>query len=391
MRRLLVLVLSLLAVAAVLLSSFQLCNIFDATPPEGFYFGVSCGAKTVSEAKVLIDKVKDYTNFLIVNSWELDINETALTEVCDYAADAGLSFVVFFDFISLKIEEGYPWHGDWVTSAGERWGDKFLGIYIYEEPGGRQIDMGKFDGLVHERQHIFDNLSTYDEAAEVFVRELPLGYSFYFLEMNNITRVVSDYALYWFDYLAGYDTVYVELGWNHSTPQHIGLCRGAATTQGRDWGSIIVWNSQEANSSSIKSGAEMYEDMITSYETGAKYVIVFNHDQFADEPNPYGTLTQEHFDAMKRFWVYASEHPYDWGKIQANAAFVLPHNYGWGMRNPEDKIWGLVPADDNSALIWSNMNKLIDMYGLQLDIVYEDSRFSYENYDTVYYWNATIN
>jgi hypothetical protein len=391
MRRLWVLGLSIIAVAAVLFSSFQLCNVPEATPPEGFYFGVTCGAKTADEAKVLIDKVKDYTNFLVVASWELDIDQIALTEVCDYAADAGLSFVVFFDFISLNIEEGYPWHSDWVTSAGERWGDKFLGIYIYEEPGGRQIDMGKFDGLVHERQHIFDNLTTYDEAAEVFVRELPLGYSFNFLKMNNITRVVSDYALYWFDYLAGYDTVYVELGWNHSTPQHIGLCRGAATNQGKDWGSIIVWNSQEANSSSIKSGAEMYEDMITSYETGAKYVIVFDHYQFPDEPNQYGTITQEHFDAMKRFWRYTAEHPDDWGKIKATTAFVLPRNYGWGMRTPEDKIWGLFPADDDSALIWSNMNKLVDMYGLQLDIVYDDSRFSYEDYENVYYWNSTIN
>src|SRR3989337_1673082 len=108
------------------------------------FFGVSFGGKTASEAKLLIDKVKGYTNFFLVNSWDLSINETALTEVCDYAAKADLSFIVFFDFISFD-PRGYPWHSEWILSAEERWGLKFLGIYIYEEPGGKQIETGVFD------------------------------------------------------------------------------------------------------------------------------------------------------------------------------------------------------------------------------------------------------
>ena len=36
---------------------------------DNFYFGVSFGGNTTSQAKLLIDKVKGYTNFIIINSW----------------------------------------------------------------------------------------------------------------------------------------------------------------------------------------------------------------------------------------------------------------------------------------------------------------------------------
>ncbi|MBM4401290.1 MAG: hypothetical protein FJ045_05000, partial [Crenarchaeota archaeon] len=35
----------------------------------GFFFGVTFGGNTTSQAKLLIDKVKDYTNLFIINSW----------------------------------------------------------------------------------------------------------------------------------------------------------------------------------------------------------------------------------------------------------------------------------------------------------------------------------
>ena len=358
-------------------------------PPEGFFFGVSYGQNTFIEAKLLIDEVKDYTNFFIINNWDISTNETVLNQICDYATEAGLTFIVFFDFIDVS-SHGYPWHHQWVNSAKDRWGEKFAGIYIYEEPGGKQIDRGIYDEFHGERARMFENVSTNSEAAEVFVTELPLGPSFHFLQNLNISKFVSDYALYWFDYLAGYDTVFVELGWNHSTPKHIGLCRGAAKAQNKDWGTIITWKSQKEEPTSIKTGPEMLEDMCQSFKAGAKYVIIFNFPRYPED-NPFGILKTEHFEAMEQFWQYASSHPEDYGKTNGNAAFILPKDYGWGMRYINDSIWGLWPADNRAPLIWDNMNKLIEKHHLDLDIIYDDPRFNYEKYNKIYYWNTTVN
>ena len=73
-------------------------------------------------------------------------------------------------------------------------------------------------------------------------------------------------------------------------------------------------------------------------------------------------------------------------------AFVLPKDYGWGMRRLDDDIWGLWPADKKVPLIWENVNKLIAKYGLKLDIIHDDTKFNYkEKYSQAYLWNATIN
>ncbi len=390
MKRILLLLFIFVIISVPLLSMVQIFHNRNNKPPNGFYFGISYGLQTVHEAKQQIDKVKEYTNFLLVDNWAITTNETALDEICDYAAESGLSFIVFFDFISPR-EVGYTWHEDWILDARNNWRDKFLGIYIYEEPGGKQIDTGLFDTfeMAPEKQKMFENVTTYDEAAQVFLTELPQTPSFEFLIENNISKFVSDYALYWFDYLAGYETVFAELGWGHSTQQQIGLCRGAAKAQNRDWGTIITWKSSVEEPASIKNSSEMLQDMLISYEAGAKYVIIFNFPQYPED-NPYGVLTEDHFTAMQQFWQYVCENPEDYGKTRGQTAFVLPKDYGWGFRKPEDKIWGLWAADNLSMTIWENMNKLFEKYDLELDIVYNDPQFSYENYSEVYLHNSII-
>ncbi|MCW4034604.1 MAG: hypothetical protein NWF03_04500, partial [Candidatus Bathyarchaeota archaeon] len=62
----------------------------------------------------------------------------------------------------------------------------------------------------------------------------------------------------------------------------------------------------------------------------------------------------------------------------------------WGMRNPEDTIWGLWNGDEQSQQIWQLSRSLLEQYGSSLDIVYEDSEFPVEDiYPHVYYWNQT--
>ena len=361
-----------------------------AEPEANLFFGVSFGGKTAAEAERLIDKVKGYTNFFLVNSYDLSINETALNQVCNYAAQADLSFMVFFDFIQLHPDSPeYSWHGDWVVNASVKWPGKFLGIYIYDEPGGKQVDTGVFDEFEADSEvvQMFGNVTSYSEAAEVFLTYLPRGWSFHYLENSNVSRFTSDYALYWFDYLAGYDKVFVELGWNHSRPKHIGLCRGAANVQGKEWGAILTWTSYDPPY--LASGPELFEDMLTAYEAGAKYVIVFDYPTYP-ETNPYGILSDDHFDAMQQFWTHIHKYPEDFGKTKGQVAYVLPKDYGWGLREPDDSIWGLWSADNTSSVIWDEMNALIEKYGLRLDIVYDDPQFSFSGYSEVYYWHSDI-
>ena len=350
-----------------------------------FFFGVSFGGNTTSQAKLLIDKVKGYTNFFLINNWDISINETALNEISQYALDAEMNIMVYFDYISF-VEEGYPWLQTWLDTAKEKWGTKFLGVYLYDEPGGKQIDTGQWrSGPTAKR--LFENVSDYNDAANRFTTAIPSSFSMQNAKNSNIPVFTSDYALYWFDYLAGYDTIFTELGWNHSRLEHISLCRGAANVQDKDWGAIITWTYE--NPPYLENETQILQDMITSYRAGAKYVVVFDfpYDQ------PFGILKEEHFNAMETFWdMTSSPHQSSLEKVEAEVAFVLPKDYGWGMRTPEDNIWGVWDPDNRSSLIWDNMNNLIERYELKLDIIYDDPQFNFEEkYSQIFYWNSTIN
>ena len=356
-------------------------SIIWANKTDGdFYFGVSFGQDIAEEVFPLIDKVKDYTNVLLINSWNVTANETALNIVCDYAAQANLKFIVYFDFIS-RVR--FPWHQTWLETAKQRWDDKFLGIHLRDELGGRQIDGNQ----------TVTNASDYSDAANSFINAIASYNSTIDAKSKAIPIFTSDYALYWFDYLAGYDTVFVELGWNLSTTRQIALCRGAADMQGKTWGAIIVW--KYYNPPYLASDQEIYRDMVSAYRGGAKYVFVFDYPKYP-ENNPYGILSDEHFVAMQNFWSYIHTYPRGiYGTVNAEVAYVLPKDYGWGMRRnqyiTQDKIWGLWVEDDKAPLILDNTNKLLSKYNLALDIIYDDARFKpAEKYSKVYYWNSTI-
>jgi hypothetical protein len=348
---------------------------------EDFFFGVSFGGNTTSEAKLLIGKVKDYTNLFLINSVNIYTNETALNEVSEYAVKAGLKFMVFFDLITRRrtFTFRYPWHQTWLDTAKERYGDKFLGVYLFDEPGGKQID----------KSLIFANASDYSDAANRFATAISSRMEMQYLNNISIPVFTSDYALYWFDYLAGYDTIFVELGWNHSTAQHIALGRGAANIQGKEWGTIIVWTYYEPPY--LASGPQILQDMLAAYQARAKYVIVFNYPKYPDT-NPYGILTEEHFTAMRQFWAYIHRFPRSaFGKVAGQLAFVLPKDYGWGMRDGHDNIWGIYPPDDLTPLIGEKIAALLNRYGSKLDIIYDDPQFNYtEKYTKIYFWNSTI-
>ena len=226
---------------------------------------------------------------------------------------------------------------------------------------------------------------SYDETAQRFIHEC--DYSLNRYGPQNFSYLTSDYALYWFDYKGGYDVVMAQLGWNHTLEQDIALIRGAANLQNKTWGAIITWKYN--HSPYLDTGEEIYNQMRTAYEAGAKYVVVFNYAE--DMTGPYGTLQDEHFDALERFWNdTVMSDAVEQNSIEAEAVLVLPENYGWGMRDLGDKIWGLWGPDDKSEQIWSMCQSLLEEYGFGLDIVCEDSEFPVEGrYSQTYFWNQT--
>lgn len=381
-----------LLISATLLSIVYVANQSrNEGSRENFYFGVMHGSNSTTEAKLLIEKVKDDANLFVLGSWDININETSLNEVCNYAVDAGMSIIVYFDFLPVAT---YPWLPTWLETTKERWGEKFLGIYLHDEPGGNQIDTNQWQPG-YSAKIAMANATNYSDAANKFVTSIPNSFSWQQLKSINseLPIVTSDYALYWFDYLAGYDTIFVELGWNASTTQQIALCRGAANVQGKDWGAIITWTYSEQPY--IASALEIYHEMVTAYSAGAEYVIVFDFPKYPED-NKYGILSEDHFKAMKVFWEYTQTFPREkYGQVEGEVALVLPKDYGWGTRRTEnfleDRIWGFWPEDEDTLIIGQNMNKLLSKYALKLDIIYDDPQFNYnEKYSEIYFWNNTI-
>jgi hypothetical protein len=373
---------------------------------EEFYVGVAFCGNTTQEAKLLIDRVKDYSNLFVLQSGPISKNKTAINEICDYAVRADLDFIVFLGWFDFD----HIWQIPWLDEAKDQWGDRFLGLYFYDEPGGIQIDHN-WTTTFHYIENVFPELYSsfepyvennsnvtalrdYSEATKRHTEYINQIIRIDELLNRSIMAITSDYALYWFDYLAGYDTVFVQIGWNHSTAKHIGLIRGAANAQNKDWGSIIVWNGRDENNDSFgiyKTGDEMLVDMKISFQTGAKYVVIFNYPTYPED-NKYGILTNDHFVAMQNFWNYVEQNPNDYGIISADTVLVLPQDYGWGMRHPGVRIWGYWGPDELSPQIWNITQLLVDEYGFELDIIYDDSAFPIDNkYETIYYWNQILN
>jgi hypothetical protein len=207
------------------------------------------------------------------------------------------------------------------------------------------------------------------------------------LKNNSIPVFVSDFALYWFDYLGGYDVVLAQVACNHTMQQDVALVRGAARLQNKDWGVILGWKYDVPPY--LDSGENVYGQMVDAYAAGAKYVVLFNYPTLED--NDFGVMKEEHFTALNSFWDNVVKNSaMVRGSTEAEAALVLPRNYAWGMRHPNDRIWGYWGPDDKSLQIWNLSRSLIAEYGFRLDIVYDDARFLLNNnYTKVYLWNQT--
>lgn len=424
-----------------------------------------CG-DSVEGGKILIDKVKSYTNLFVLQSGTLQRDLNSVEQLGDYAVSQGLYFLPYFgSYVPVSFSL-------WLENVTQRWGTHFLGLYYDDELGGKMLDdyveFGKdastgdsimktrygdiavqkpngvvihyeidgiinvlepassFNSMIINRTETTDvyatfypngtitvaksdastapndqianwsTLTTYEDLMNMrpFKNVNEAAQRFDALNKNNIeylkssNRVfTSDYALYWFDYLKGYDVVLAQIGWNISSAQQIALVRGAANLQNKNWGAVITWKYNRPPY--LDSGPEIFNQMLTAYESGAKYIILFN--SYEGEANSYGTMKDEHFTALENFWnnVLKNSEVVHSSK-KADTVLILPKNYGCGMRWKEDKIWGIFQPDEKSHQIWNSLQKTLANNSSYIDIVYDDPDFPITGkYQHLYYWNQT--
>ena len=387
-RKYLILAAVLLIVLISISLFITLNNSGKSTPARPFYLGVEFAyGNQFEQVKALVDKVKDYTNLLVLGSPGLTFNRTALDESVAYIDNAGLSFIVLFTSSTMYNESnGYPPDNSiftWMIQAKQTYGDKFLGIYRFDEPGGNQLDNGKYQ--------LINNNSSYTQVGQNYVGNLSIIINYY-LEHGAPQIYTADYGLYWFDYQSNYTTVFGEFVGNQSRQRIVALDRGAAESFGKDWGAIINWKYDQPPF--LESGPELYADLSLAYSAGAKYTVVFSYSNNASYDTGYGILTNEHFEALQNFWNNIHKNPNLFPTTKAEVAYVIPKDYGFGFRSATDTIWGLIPADNLSAKIWNDTTMtLLPRYGASLNIIYDDPEVidsTLSNYTHTYYWNQTI-
>ena len=110
--------------------------------------------------------------------------------------------------------------------------------------------------------------------------------------------------------------------------------------------------------------------------------------------NQYGICRRNILRRLQRFWNTLHNNPASLGSNKAEAAYIVPKDYGFGFRSPNDTIWGLKPADDLSQKIYDDTNNILpSIYGSRFDVLYDEPEIIaplLKNYTAVYYWNQTI-
>lgn len=356
----------------------------SAQPSPSLFFGVDVAYGGVAGTEQLIDNVSSYTNFFVIgctNSYNL----TTLTTISQYIYGKGMYFIVFSN------DPRYP-SSQWLQDAQTNYGSSFLGLYYFDEPGGRQLDeAGNIteDPVVPAAELNLAN-ENYSNVANLYVNSLnywlgtsPLAATSSFANPPNYQLFTSDYGLYWYDYEAGYNTVFAEFTMNYNQQLAIALCRGAATAQNKDWGIMITWASTQPPY--MENSTALYNDMVLAYENDAKYIVIFDTNANYTQ----NVLTQPQLDAMKQFWQYTQANPRTTTPTSDKTAYVLPDAYGYGFRGPQDKMWGLWSNDSLTTDLCMSMSTLLKMDGNNLDIVYPSSTLESAGYKTIIEWNNT--
>jgi hypothetical protein len=365
------LVLSFLLIISLFLANFLLSS---ETPKRDnlpdFYVGIDVAYDDTETIKSLIDEVSPYTNLFLLGSTGISENSTKLNELCEYLYERNMYFIIYGED---------PTYLHLLEEVQSKWGERFLGLEYEDEPAGIQLDIGRWRPV--------EEAANYSDAANQFVETWSTWLNLQFIPNDPLPSdfhlFTADYSLYWFDYEAGFDVVMAEFGWNYSSRLNMALCRGAATFQNKDWGAMMTWTYDHPPY--LGSGVQLYEYLITAYDGGAKYALVFD----TNEDYTGGTLQQEHLDALKQFWQYMQANPRKYIPTNERVAYVLPEDHGYGFRGPNDKIWGLWEAGEFEFDVTMNLSYWMGKYARGLDIIYEDGLASNATYREYIFWNST--
>lgn len=372
---------AVVAIAGSLIITFLFAGFFLGNQPkedyEEVFVGVDAAYDNPGEIKALVEAISPYTNVFVIGSTGITFSEEKLTDLCQYLYEKGLKFIVYTDdhndppvFLS----------GQWIESAKSRWGSSFLGLYIYDEVGGKQLDLYEWR-IVRNADNNSDARIQFESHIDDLIKRAASNTT----SIEGIQAFSSDYALYWFDYKAGYDVLFAEFGWNYSRQMNVAFCRGAAEVQQRDWGVMITWT--YSGEPYLGSGEDLFKDMVSAYDNGAKYILIFD----TNENYTHGVLSEEHLRAIENFTEYAHNNPRRFGQVNERTAFVLPKDYGYGFRGLEDKIWGLWENDAFSYELSVKLGNLLEEYGDRLDVIYDDEvDYDQLGYNQIIFWNGTI-
>ena len=209
--------------------------------------GVDIAFESVPATEQLIDQVSSYTNIIVLGcSKYYDL--TRLTTLSQYVYDKGLSFIVYSDVSKYPSSQ---WLADAAANmAASFW--EFTGMMRKAE-----------DCLTNKTIPVITSAQNYSDAATKYIASVnrwvrgPHSIAQNFAYPTQYQLFTSDYAFYWYDYQAGYDTVFAEFGANYSRQINVALCRGAATAMGKDWGVMMTWTYTQPPY--IESGAQILQ------------------------------------------------------------------------------------------------------------------------------------
>jgi hypothetical protein len=138
---------------------------------EQFYLGVEVAYGDFDDLKSVVTEVKNYTNLIVLGLPEVSINRTLLDQSCDYIYQSGLNFIVLFTNTSqYHIWQNYT-PAQWVSDAKVKYGEKFVAVYKWDEPGGDQLDNSIYQEV--------KSASNYSDAARKFVSVLSPEIEYY--------------------------------------------------------------------------------------------------------------------------------------------------------------------------------------------------------------------